>query len=328
MNTIRKGKHAILRPHLRDSLLLAFLASAASCVPSQKAALAPQAGWAASAIDIPLEPLLLPTDIKPLSEDEALAVNAAMPEAQGPNPGAAPFQLRSASAVDRGRALDCLTSAIYYEAASESDDGQRAVAQVVLNRVRHPAYPGTVCGVVYQGAERATGCQFTFACDGSLARRPSIAGWARARRLAAEALGGQSFAPVGLSTHYHNDSVLPYWAASLAKTATIGAHIFYRWSGEASAPPAFARTYVGHEPGNLSGSAIARAAIRARTMPEATFGAATGGEARVRLANALAETSAAQGATSLPPSTIRDEYRNSGRLRERPLSEAEMAALR
>ena len=85
---------------------------------------------------------------------------------------AKPFSLVGIGTNDRARALECLTAAIYYEAASESDDGQRAVAQVVLNRVRHPAFPGTVCGTVYQGSERA-GCQFSFACDGAMARAPS-----------------------------------------------------------------------------------------------------------------------------------------------------------
>ncbi|MFN5901342.1 MAG: cell wall hydrolase, partial [Novosphingobium sp.] len=74
------------------------------------------------------------------------------------------------SGVDRSRALQCLAAAVYYEARSESDVGQRAVAQVVLNRVAHPSYPNTVCGVVYQGSERTTGCQFSFTCDGSLAK--------------------------------------------------------------------------------------------------------------------------------------------------------------
>src|SRR5690606_37364832 len=91
---------------------------------------------------------------------------------------------RGRSTVDMGRALECLTAAIYYEAASESDDGQRAVAQVILNRVRHPAFPNSVCGVVYQGSERATGCQFSFSCDGAMARKPSTTGWARAQRIA------------------------------------------------------------------------------------------------------------------------------------------------
>ncbi|WP_398286925.1 cell wall hydrolase [Sphingomonas daechungensis] len=67
-----------------------------------------------------------------------------------------------------------MTSAVYYEAGQESLDGQRAVAQVVLNRVRHPAFPANVCGVVYEGSTRATGCQFTFTCDGSLMRGRSL----------------------------------------------------------------------------------------------------------------------------------------------------------
>ncbi|WP_416365907.1 cell wall hydrolase [Sphingomonas aerolata] len=80
------------------------------------------------------------------------------------------------SATDRARALLCLTTAIYYEAASEPDAGQRAVAQVILNRVRHPAFPATVCGVVYQGPHSGgapTACQFSFACDGATARAPA-----------------------------------------------------------------------------------------------------------------------------------------------------------
>ena len=123
--------------------------------------------------------------------------------------------------------LDCLASAVYYEARSESEDGQRAVAQVVLNRVRHPNYPKSVCGVVYQGSNRSTGCQFTFTCDGSLARRPAADGWARARRIAAEALDGRGYSPIGNATHYHTKAVNPYWSGSLARLGSLGAHIFY-----------------------------------------------------------------------------------------------------
>ncbi len=147
------------------------------------------------------------------------------------------------------RSVDCLAQAVYYEARSESEDGQRAVAQVVLNRVRHPAWPNSVCGVVYQGALRAGGgCQFTFTCDGSLALRPAGVAWAQARRIAAEALGGRTFAPVGLSTIYHANYVFPAWAPQLVKTATIGAHIFYRLPGLAGAPGAFDNAYAGNEP--------------------------------------------------------------------------------
>ncbi len=155
--------------------------------------------------------------------------------------------LATGTTEDRWRALQCLTTAIYYEAASEPDAGQRAVAQVVLNRVAHPAWPNTVCGVVYQGSERP-GCQFSFACDGSLARKPMKAFWDRARRVAADALAGNVYAPVGLATHYHTTAVHPYWAPSLAFIGTIGAHRFYNWAGAAGKPSAFTARYAGREP--------------------------------------------------------------------------------
>jgi spore germination cell wall hydrolase CwlJ-like protein len=152
------------------------------------------------------------------------------------------------SGVDRTRALQCLTAAIYYEAASEPDQGQRAVAQVVLNRVAHPSYPNTVCGVVYQGSERVTGCQFSFTCDGSLARRPSRFFWQRAEGVARAALGGFVEPSVGLATHYHTIAVHPYWAPSLVHLTTIGAHRFYRFGGPAGMPGAFRFAYAGGEP--------------------------------------------------------------------------------
>ena len=152
------------------------------------------------------------------------------------------------SGIDRSRALQCLAAAIYYEAASEPDPGQRAVAQVVLNRVAHPAYPKTVCGVVYQGSERSTGCQFSFTCDGSLARIPSRMFWLRAEQVAREALAGYVYAPVGLATHYHTVAVHPYWADSLNYLGTIGAHRFYRFRGPAGQPATFRFAYLGGEP--------------------------------------------------------------------------------
>lgn len=163
---------------------------------------------------------------------------------------ALPFRPDFAGPDERARSLECLTSAIYYEAGEESEAGQHAVAQVVLNRVRHVAYPNSVCGVVYQGSERSTGCQFTFTCDGSLARRPSTAGWTRAREVAESALAGEVFAPVGYSTHYHADYVLPYWSPHLLKTAVIGSHIFYRSRGAAGHRSAFTARYAGPEPRN------------------------------------------------------------------------------
>ena len=146
------------------------------------------------------------------------------------------------------RAAECLAQAVWYEAASESEAGQRAVAQVVLNRVAHPSWPSSVCGVVYQGSERSTGCQFTFTCDGSLARRPSGASWARAQRIASEALSGSVYAPVGLATHYHTLWVNPYWSGSLDHIGTIGAHRFYRNRGAGGQAGAFQTAYAGLEP--------------------------------------------------------------------------------
>ena len=165
------------------------------------------------------------------------------------------------SGVDRSRALQCLTAAIYYEAASEPDAGQRAVAQVVLNRVAHPSYPSTVCGVVFQGSERSTGCQFSFTCDGALARAPSRMFWLRAENVARAALSGYVYAPAGLATHYHTVAVHPYWADSLNYLGTIGAHRFYRFGGAAGAPATFRFAYLGGEPA---------AAPHARTSTPAT----------------------------------------------------------
>ena len=162
---------------------------------------------------------------------------------------AAPPAFQSAgSGIDKARALQCLSMAVYYEAASESYAGQQAVAQVVLNRVAHPAYPASVCGVVFQGSERHTGCQFSFTCDGSLKRRPAARPWAVAQSVALAALSGQVFAPVGTATHYHTHAVNPYWASSLDMIGSIGAHRFYRWKGRAGLADAFSMSYRGGEP--------------------------------------------------------------------------------
>jgi hypothetical protein len=149
---------------------------------------------------------------------------------------------------DREAALECLTAAVYYEASGEGVIGQQAVAQVVLNRVRSPSFPGSVCAVVYQGSLLATGCQFSFTCDGSLARVPWRAAWLRSRRIAEQALTGAVLPSVGLSTHYHRIDVLPYWASTLSKEALVGHHIFYRWPGSWGEPPAFRQHYSGAEP--------------------------------------------------------------------------------
>jgi spore germination cell wall hydrolase CwlJ-like protein len=125
--------------------------------------------------------------------------------------------------------LDCLAEAIYYEARSESLRGQLAVAEVVMNRVHDARFPKTVCGVVYQGHYRDTGCQFTFTCDGSLRNKPSGDAWDRARVIALHVSMGLAKPVTNKATHYHTDYVNPYWAAGLVETAVVGKHIFYRF---------------------------------------------------------------------------------------------------
>jgi spore germination cell wall hydrolase CwlJ-like protein len=189
-----------------------------------------------------------PLQFRDVAPQDAVAINDAVPISTAPNPAARPFRVSYATPADRLRAVECLTAAVYYEAGVESTEGQRAVAQVVLNRARHPAYPKSVCGVVFQGSERTTGCQFTFTCDGAIYRQPSTAGWARARAVAEQALAGQVYAPVGWATHYHTNWVVPYWSSSLVKAAQIGTHIFYRWEGGWGRPGAFRFGIGGGEP--------------------------------------------------------------------------------
>jgi len=191
---------------------------------------------------------LAPEEVRALDEDAARAFNAAIPFSTLPILAARPFIMAPDKIEDYARALDCLTAAVYFEAGGETAEGQAAVAQVVLNRMRHPAYPRTVCGVVFQGAERMTGCQFSFTCDGAMARPRSVEGWARARASAAAALNGSVAVGVGMATHYHTDWVAPYWAERLVKMRQIGAHIFYRWGGAWGLPGAFTGRHAGAEP--------------------------------------------------------------------------------
>jgi spore germination cell wall hydrolase CwlJ-like protein len=188
-----------------------------------------------------------PQLVRMLTREQAIATNEARPISPGNLQTALAFRLgdKLAPPTANQAAVDCLTAAVYYEAAGEPEKGQKAVAQVVLNRVRHPAFPQTVCGVVYQGSDRASGCQFTFTCNGSLARQPSRGGWERARRIAEGALAGQVEASVGMATHYHANWVVPYWAPNLDKIAVVGSHIFYRWRGFWGQRQAFNRRYTG-----------------------------------------------------------------------------------
>ncbi len=150
---------------------------------------------------------------------------------------AQPFRL--GGALDASRDLECLTQAAYYEARGEGRDGMRAVAQVVLNRVRHRAFPNSVCGVVFQGAGRRTGCQFSFTCDGSMRGRVNRAAWNRAREIASSALSGAVEARVGNATHFHTTGVSPRWRHSLIQVSQVGDHLFYRFGGRSGSGAAF-----------------------------------------------------------------------------------------
>jgi len=225
----------------------------------------------------------------------------------------------SGTAQDRLRALQCLTTAIYYEAATEPDAGQRAVAQVVLNRVAHPSWPNTVCGVIYQGSERP-GCQFSFACDGSMARTPARMWWLRARDVAEAALAGQVYAPAGLATHYHTSAVNPGWASRLGFIGTIGAHRFYRNLGIGGLANAFSDRYFGGEPIPAPRPrALADSGLTPASDPLVLAEAFAGARAEA-IRNPAASIAPLQVAPSpvavdsLPDASgIRPEYRNSGR---------------
>jgi spore germination cell wall hydrolase CwlJ-like protein len=226
-------------------------------------------------------PPVEPVQFQSVDPDDAKAFNANVPFSELPNPAARPFVF-SGSTDARLRAIDCLAVAQLYEAGDDTE-GERAVAQVVLNRVRHPAFPKSVCGVVFQGSERTTGCQFSFACDGAMTRwRPSDAAWKRAREVATAELNGSVFAAVGYATHYHTDWVVPYWSSSLDKIAAIKTHLFFRWTGWWGTPAAFLKTVSGFEPniaalGGLSSAHIGMVDV-ANVNPAEIEGAPTVGE--------------------------------------------------
>ena len=192
-------------------------------------------------------PSVEPVRFVDLPPEDARTFNAGVSYSTDPNPAARAFRFRG-GAEDLARATDCLATGVLYE-AGDDPVGQRAVAQVVINRARHPAFPKTICGVVFEGQERRTGCQFSFTCDGALLRwSPGEAMWARARKVAADALSGAVYRRVGHATHYHTDWVVPYWQSSLDKIAKVGDHLFFRWTGWWGTPPAFNRAVATAEP--------------------------------------------------------------------------------
>ena len=250
---LRERARRAANAHPREAVGLGLLGFVAAVVLGSVVLPNPATGPAVHAAP-PAPP---PMTYRQLAPAQAVKVNAQIPITSGANPAATAFLFKGSDSA-RAQALNCLASAVYYEAGNQDTDGERAVAQVVLNRVRHPAFPNSVCGVVYQGSTRPTGCQFTFTCDGSLARAPDADGWRRAWKVAEDALSGTVYAPVGWATHYHADYVVPTWASSMAKDAIVGAHIFYRWPGSWGQPAVFTEAYAGREP---SAAALRTAAL-------------------------------------------------------------------
>jgi spore germination cell wall hydrolase CwlJ-like protein len=133
-----------------------------------------------------------------------------------------------------GAEAKCLATAIYFEARGEPERGQLAVAQVVVNRLKNPAYPSSVCGVVYQNKNKRNRCQFSFACDGIKDRITDKGSWTQAQKLANSVLNDERKVfqtDVGTSTHYHANYVRPRWARHMKKMQKIGRHIFYKTYG-------------------------------------------------------------------------------------------------
>lgn len=255
------GKAAVRIHALRRRPAVALVAGVvllgvAACtqIPGIRSAFGLGSSQSAPAAAVPLEEIrqveAMTVDDKSqiiVEGSEAEVRNAAIPVSGLPVERAGSFILPKSRGTVYGTALKCLAQAVYYEAAREPIEGRRAVAQVVLNRVRSPLYPDSVCGVVYEGSERRTGCQFSFTCDGSLLRTPMPALWREAEEVARQALAGSVETSVGTATNYHADYVLPKWAFTLAKIEQIGRHIFYRLHGKWGQRAAFTSAYGGVE---------------------------------------------------------------------------------
>lgn len=245
---------------LRITIGIAIVTVAASCLATNELAASlvkPQQPRSHQARYF--QPREQPVAVLPAGPDPSLLAQLSMDDADTsgsiPVTIAPPFR-ETTDLDDMARATKCLTAAVYYEARSQSLEGQEAVAQVVLNRVRNRAFPDSVCGTVYEGSSRETGCQFTFTCDGSLSGRIEPTAWDRARQVATAALNGYVYAPVGNATYYHTAAVNPWWAPSLKRITQIGAHIFYQMPGRRGSSLAFSQNYGGSEPVITPGTAF------------------------------------------------------------------------
>lgn len=166
-------------------------------------------------------------------DTHSMLVQAALRGPLAPSTDAAPVRRETEL---NARELNCLALTVYHEARGETQQGQVAVAEVVMNRVRSRAYPNTICGVVYQGSHLSTGCQFTFTCDGSIDRRPRGRAWETAQHIAELVMKGYTRQLTQHATHYHTHAVNPVWSSGLVPTTTIGSHQFYRFPTAAERP--------------------------------------------------------------------------------------------
>lgn len=207
---------------------------------------APRALVLSSATPVPVDMLPIEIAAAPVSPraDRAMAALASVPaqisvrparavtvarKSEPHTPAEKPDYVALIGTERMEREQKCLAEAIYYEARSEPEEGQAAVAQVVLNRVKSGLYPDNVCGVVYQNRHRYLACQFTFACEGRALRINEPESWATAVRVAKAVTEGHTYlADVGNSTHYHATYVRPWWARRLTKMDAIGRHVFYK----------------------------------------------------------------------------------------------------
>jgi spore germination cell wall hydrolase CwlJ-like protein len=186
-----------------------------------------------------------------------IAENAGFPATERPQ-----FSLRKSE-----RELDCLTTALYFEARGEGDAGMAAVAQVIVNRAQHPDFPKTLCGVIYQGAGKGRGCQFSFACDGSMRQRRQAALWDRAREIAERAMEEPVSKTVGTATFFHATRISPNWRG-LTRVATVGRHVFYRHAGFRGSAANFLRGRINAVGGTVElASAMSASTNAAATVP-------------------------------------------------------------
>jgi hypothetical protein len=220
----------------------------------------------------------------------AMLVQAAL---RGPSNQPTPDQAVPEPQVDQ-RQHACLSQAIYYEARGETQRGQIAVAEVIMNRARSGYYPASVCGVVFQGSHRSTGCQFTFTCDGSLNHRPRGRAWDRAQRVATAVLMGYTRPITQGATHYHTHAVNPVWNSGLVETTSIESHVFYRFPNRSE------RAYYQEALARRRGLGVRRGTAAEELIPETDDVALEGVEgavtedAPVATAPAAAETPAAE----------------------------------